>query len=777
MLKSRCFWAVLLAGALIGGAALAQDPSGVQDTVALEIVQAPDFSTGEDQLVLELWVYSDELISAATVGFSWDNAKLQADSAVGATLATDNFEIGPFFYQDNNIAITNANQNFLFGGSVLFGNGVPGDAAGRRLWATYYFTATGWGECDEFTIDSLQFNSGSEWLFVGEGNVNFRPEWTGPVTYADTACAPPANLVVSPSALTFEGVEGEGNPASQSFNVSSDGDPVDYAVSTSAGWITPAPASGTTPEDVQVAVDISTLTAGTYNETLTVTSSTAANSPQTVAITVNIAPPPNEPPVLAAIPGQETTEQVLLSFGVSATDPNGTTPALAAAPLPVGATFLDNGDGTGDFNWTPTFDDAGTYPIMFYAIDSEDPELVDSQEVLITVLDSNRVPVVSVEEITVEGFEGDELTMRVTATDPDGTTPGLAANIVGETGLAPNMTFVDSGNGVGVLTFLPDFNQGDDDPTVYTVEFLATDEVYPGDIVVSAPHDFRVFNTNQPPAVAAINDATICGGQTLTIPVAAEDPDEDPLDMWVEPVYPMLTFDYVGGGIGTIIFAPADTDIGDYPVTVYASDGSDTAIEAFTISVVDCAAQDTGSVVVMPNEVGYYMQFAYEPIMVTAYVGDFVGGHTASQVDPATVTVEGGIAPAEVNVLPGYGSFTGEVLEVKFAVADYLAQFGAFFDTQIDVVTVEGGFIDEDIFTVGADMTLIGHTSGDLNGDKKVNLADVTDLIAYFYQGGPEPRVLAAADVDGRCNINVSDVTYLIRFLFKGGAAPMSTCQ
>ena len=89
------------------------------------------------------------------------------------------------------------------------------------------------------------------------------------------------------------------------------------------------------------------------------------------------------PPVLDAI-GPQTiniNNATLLSFGVSASDPDETIPWLIASPLPEGATFADNGDGTGDFDWTVDVADVGLYEVMFYAYDAVtmgiDSELVN----------------------------------------------------------------------------------------------------------------------------------------------------------------------------------------------------------------------------------------------------------------------------------------------------------------------------------------------------------------------------------------------------------------
>lgn len=93
----------------------------------------------------------------------------------------------------------------------------------------------------------------------------------------------------------------------------------------------------------------------------------------------------NSAPVLAPITNQGVMVGSLLSFGISATDPDGTTPSLTAEGVPTGATFTDYGDGTGTFSWIPTDSDIGSYPVQFIASDGL---LADSALVTVTVVDS-----------------------------------------------------------------------------------------------------------------------------------------------------------------------------------------------------------------------------------------------------------------------------------------------------------------------------------------------------------------------------------------------------
>ncbi|WP_428623320.1 putative Ig domain-containing protein [Sedimenticola sp.] len=78
-----------------------------------------------------------------------------------------------------------------------------------------------------------------------------------------------------------------------------------------------------------------------------------------------------EPPVLQFITNRTTYEGNPVGFQVVATDPNGDVVSLSASPLPAGVTFMDSGDGTATFNWTPAEGQAGSYTINFVASDGQ----------------------------------------------------------------------------------------------------------------------------------------------------------------------------------------------------------------------------------------------------------------------------------------------------------------------------------------------------------------------------------------------------------------------
>lgn len=64
--------------------------------------------------------------------------------------------------------------------------------------------------------------------------------------------------------------------------------------------------------------------------------------------------------------------------------------------------------------------------------------------------------------------------------------------------------------------------------------------------------------------------------------------------------------------------------------------------------------------------------------------------------------------------------------------------------------------------------------SGDCDGDHDADVADLTCLIWWFFQGGQAHQcVEVTMNVDGADGINIADVTYLVNYLFKGGPAPV----
>ncbi len=307
--------------------------------------------------------------------------------------------------------------------------------------------------------------------------------------------------------------------------------------------------------------------AGNYNVTFIATDGAASDS-EVVAITVNDAG--NQTPNLAAIGAQGTTEGTLLTFGVSASDPDGTNPALSASPLPGTAIFTDNGDGTGTFDWTPDFDDAGSYDVIFVASDGT---AADSETVTITVADAgNQAPeLAAIGNQTTD--ENVNLTFGVSASDLDGTIPALSTTL-----LPGSATFLDNGDGTGTFDWTPTFA----DSGTYAVTFYASDGV----AVDSEQVTISVNNVNQLPVLAAIGDQAVLEGNVLNFGVSATDGDTEIPVLSTSTLPGAATFTDNGDGTGTFDWATTVADSGIYAVTFYATDPAfPAAVDSEVVSI------------------------------------------------------------------------------------------------------------------------------------------------------------------------------------------------
>ena len=114
---------------------------------------------------------------------------------------------------------------------------------------------------------------------------------------------------------------------------------------------------------------------GDYSVVFMVTDNTVADS-ETITITIGNV---ERAPVLDAIGSKVIDENSLLSFTISATDPDGDTVVYSGTNLPSGASFTN----VGAFSWTPDIGTSGTYDIKFTA---ESKGLTDSETITVTVV-------------------------------------------------------------------------------------------------------------------------------------------------------------------------------------------------------------------------------------------------------------------------------------------------------------------------------------------------------------------------------------------------------
>jgi hypothetical protein len=200
-------------------------------------------------------------------------------------------------------------------------------------------------------------NAGNVAVYVtgGAHNTNFSNSYL----LTPAVVVTPETLALSATALTFT-YGGGAAPATQAVQVTSSGAPIPFvtSVSTTGGgnWLTATPPGGNTPLGLTVGANPAGLVVGTYTGTVTLTSTGATNSPQTVAVTFNVT---------------AVTPPALPTLKLSSTALNFTAPVGgAAAPQNVQVTSSDSSAvvftaaaaTTSGGNWLSVSPSAGSTP-------------------------------------------------------------------------------------------------------------------------------------------------------------------------------------------------------------------------------------------------------------------------------------------------------------------------------------------------------------------------------------------------------------------------------
>ncbi len=112
-------------------------------------------------------------------------------------------------------------------------------------------------------------------------------------------------------------------------------------------------------------------------------------------------------PVLAPISNRSVEETDVVAFTISANDADSDPITLSTSQLPRKASFSDNGDGTGSFNWPTEIGQQGDYPISFTASDGE---MTDTKNATISVFEEGGM-IAAVLNESYSGTEGIAVTL------------------------------------------------------------------------------------------------------------------------------------------------------------------------------------------------------------------------------------------------------------------------------------------------------------------------------------------------------------------------------
>ncbi len=534
--------------------AQAQTDPGIRDTIKVDDVQI----NAGDHFPVTVRIFNDEGLNGGTIGMRWGDPDLFLDSVsyTGGILGAL-----PSFQKPT--VIDNATNYEVLTGFFLFG-GTPVQPS-ADVWATLWFTANPSSPDKIITIDSSFIQPAGDFILVDAGNASFPPEYIqGTVTIGNPVSnTPPVITAVTPKVVA------EG--ANLNFVVSaSDAESVPTLTATAL-----ANATFTDNGDGTGAFDFNPdfTQAGSFNVTFIASDGEFADT--TVAsITVTNT---NRPPVWTATPAQNVSEGDSLSFGVSASDPDGDALFLSEVSLPANASFVDNSDGTGTVTFLPDFTQAGNLTFTFAADDTPPPtgglatSIVVTLDVDVTVANVNRLPVWAA---TPAQFvdEGDSLSFDVVATDADNDSLTFAITV-----LPPNASFSQTGPNTGTFIIKPDFTQAG----LRNLNFTVADAE--GSSVMNVPVTIR--NVNRAPVLAAVNDTSIQVGQTVEINISASDIDGNVLTLGASALA-NSNFTDNGDGTGAFSFTPDAGQVGVIAVTWTASDSdlADTVGASITVT-------------------------------------------------------------------------------------------------------------------------------------------------------------------------------------------------
>ena len=198
----------------------------------------------------------------------------------------------------------------------------------------------------------------------------------------------------------------------------------------------------------------------------------------------------NNPPIIDPIDDQVVNEGETLTVLLSASDPDLGDTLTFSVSGPAFIRLTDNGDGTGQLNIEPGFEDADIYQVTVTVSDSSG--LTDSTSFTLTVVDSNREPILDpINDQMVN--EGTLLSVSLSASDPD------AGNSLTLSITAPSfVTLIDNGDGSGVLDIAPGFTQAG----IYTITVTVTDQ---GGLTDTQSFILTVNNVDLPPVLTPIS--------------------------------------------------------------------------------------------------------------------------------------------------------------------------------------------------------------------------------------------------------------------------------
>ena len=377
--------------------------------------------------------------------------------------------------------------------------------------------------------------------------------------------------------------------------------------------------------------------AGSYTATFTA-SNALAGSASTAITVANV----DRPPIVAAPATISGNTLNLITFSVTASDPDGDPiSSFTAASLPSGATFTAAaGNTSGTFSWTPTSVQGGTYSVTFTASNA----LSRSATTVITVAVGGDLPPVVTAPATATGNANTLITFTVSASDPDNAITSLTAS---GSAITAGGTFVaGAGNTSGTFTWTPSSGQ----VGLYSATFTASNT-----LSASATTSINVTSgVDHAPVVTAPATASGPTNSLITFTLSVSDPDGDPIaSLTAAPVPSGATFTVSATNTaGTFSWTPTIVQCGTFNVTFTATNALSGSA---TTSITALCGGDRPPVVTAPASIS-----TAENVLLTfsASASDPDGSAITSFTASGTAIAAGGTFTANATNTSGTFSWT-----------------------------------------------------------------------------------------------------------------------
>ncbi len=409
-------------------------------------------------------------------------------------------------------------------------------------------------------------------------------------------------------------------------------------------------------------------------------------------------------------------EDVPLAVTLRATDPDDQPLTFQIVGAPQHGTI--NGTPP-DVTYRPDADWNGIDSFTFEASDGTDTDLGTITITVDPVPDAPRLDPIA--DVVV--VEGSELTIPITAVDPDGHVITLEA-----AGLPAFAELTVTGNGVGELSFAPAIG---DAGSYGALSVTATDNVY-------VDQDFFVLVVEPltGPPIADDLGVTTAEDQAVAFELSAIDPDGDPITYQITVAPEHGT---VEGTAPSLTYVPGTDFFGTDTLTYTASDASETSQPATVTFTVD-------PVVDAPrlNAVGDQSLNEGETLDLTIIATDPDG-------DPVQLSASG--LPAFASFVDG-GDGTGS-LEIQPGFDDAGSYPG------IEITASDGALVDTEVLTLTVDDYQAPPTAS-FRPAKGMNVAQlgsatVQDFSSQYSVNGPERAIDGLANTLWRSNSNADE--------------------